>query len=85
MNSREGTEPLYLNYQQDTLNKEVLNSSKKGDKDRTEISIFRSQKKSIDKTGKRIRLRRNSFDEAIQSNQGETPRSAFTFSGRGFL
>ena len=45
VNSREGTEPLYLNYQQDTLNKEVLNSSKKGDKDRTEISIFRSQKK----------------------------------------
>ena len=47
VNSREGTEPLYLNYQQDTLNKEVLNSSKKGDKDRTEISIFRSQKKNL--------------------------------------
>lgn len=85
MNSRIRTVFLPLNYQQVTLNKEVLNSSKKGDKDRTEISIFRSQKISIDKTSKRIRLRRNSFDEAIQSNQSETPRCAFTFSGWGFL
>jgi len=44
-NSRERIELLFLNYQQETLNKEVLNSIKKGDKDLTEISNFRSQKK----------------------------------------
>jgi len=51
------------------LNKEVLNSSKKGDKDRTEISIFRAQKISIDKTHKKINsIFTNSITKALNAS-----------------